>query len=774
MKLAYLLVSCSDTPRVTNLTQPWVFRLATHAAGYYFDMSGERELMEFRVFDWFGLPVTSQQWNDWGFDAGDHVVPMVAAGQHVDLSPYDHFVLVIDKEDAHLGATRPSDRKYTYMSARDLDAAILCHELGHQYNSNHANLETAGGVEEYGDNFCIMGAEGAKYSYKEPTLNFTNLLGQSQWRYCSQCQEMFFDGYADKGICPGAPPLGRMGGLRGHRAAGFIFTLPHDVPGPGQNTWRYCNLCHCMFFDGYPTKGVCPANPATGHMAAGYMFVLQHDVADIGQPNWRYCQACQAMFYDGYMAKGVCPARSGGHQAAGYNFSLPHDIPDHSTAGPSMVAPNLGACGWLDLGNHNVGRDVGPILRSRPSEMVIELAPLRGAPTHQYAGTPVCGWADDLLPARAGQRFMIEYRSRDVRDQGLPNIETGAPGFLAIHETTGSGRGTSSIRIGALPIEQGATTYLDSGGLDVTVAFYDKGRNTVMVRLRSEAWPPPPGQANWRYCRKCQAMFYDGYPSKGTCPKGNEHVAAGLNFVLPHDVPGPGQSDWRYCDKCQALFYDGFAGTGHCVVQGHVAAGFNFALRHDVADPGQDAWRYCSKCQMMFYDGYPSKGVCPQAQGGGHTAAGLISTCRMTLRGPDRMRGVFARSARRCFTTAILRKALARRAEDTRRSVITSVCRTMCLSGQSISAREIGVIAATARRSTLTASRRRAFVQRQAIGQRESIFDLPHDVIGPGQSDWRFCSKCHEMYYDGYPTKGACPSGGSHIAAGFNFILDHR
>ena len=47
MKLAYLPVFCSDTPRVTNLTQPWLFKLATHAAGFFFDMSGQRELMEF-------------------------------------------------------------------------------------------------------------------------------------------------------------------------------------------------------------------------------------------------------------------------------------------------------------------------------------------------------------------------------------------------------------------------------------------------------------------------------------------------------------------------------------------------------------------------------------------------------------------------------------------------------------------------------------------------------------------------------------------------------
>jgi hypothetical protein len=279
-------------------------------------MSGERELMEFRVFDWFQLPITGQQWKDWGFDAGDHVVPMVAAGLHVDLSPYDHFVFVIDKADARLAATRPSDRKYTYMGAQDASAALLCHELGHQFNSNHANLDTPAVPAEYGDDFCIMGAEGANYSYTEPALNFADMVGQSMWRYCSQCMALFYDGYVTKGICAGVP-FGRIGGLKGHKAAGYVFVLPHDIPGPGQNDWRYCTQCQCMFFNGYPTKGVCQGATGGGHVAQGYMFVLPHDVADTGQSNWRYCQRCQALFFDGYLTKG-CPVGPGGHQANGY------------------------------------------------------------------------------------------------------------------------------------------------------------------------------------------------------------------------------------------------------------------------------------------------------------------------------------------------------------------------------------------------------------------------------------------------------------------------
>ena len=39
----------------------------------------------------------------------------------------------------------------------------------------------------------------------------------------------------------------------------------------------------------------------------------------------------------------------------------------------------------------------------------------------------------------------------------------------------------------------------------------------------------------------------------------------------------------------------------------------------------------------------------------------------------------------------------------------------------------------------------------------------------PIQHDWRFCGKCHCMFFDG----GSCVGGGDHAAMGFNFALPH-
>lgn len=60
----------------------------------------------------------------------------------------------------------------------------------------------------------------------------------------------------------------------------------------------------------------------------------------------------------------------------------------------------------------------------------------------------------------------------------------------------------------------------------------------------------------------------------------------------------------------------------------------------------------------------------------------------------------------------------------------------------------------------------------EAIGYN---FVLPYDVPGTSttQDAWRYCGKCHGMFYDGYADKGRCAAGGGHEAAGYNFVLPH-
>jgi hypothetical protein len=78
--------------------------------------------------------------------------------------------------------------------------------------------------------------------------------------------------------------------------------------------------------------------------------------------------------------------------------------------------------------------------------------------------------------------------------------------------------------------------------------------------------PAAPGQQGWRWCKKCQGMFFAGNPTQGSCPSGGAHDGSASGaYTLIHAAPAaPGQHDWRWCKKCQGLFFSGHATDGKC------------------------------------------------------------------------------------------------------------------------------------------------------------------------------------------------------------------
>ena len=96
-------------------------------------------------------------------------------------------------------------------------------------------------------------------------------------------------------------------------------------------------------------------------------------------------------------------------------------------------------------------------------------------------------------------------------------------------------------------------------------------------------------QANWRFCLYCNVLFFDGY-ARGRCPAGpagdgkGSHFPQGINFVLPHDVAATptAQANWRFCKICNAMFYNGYPDKGNCPAGGvhslQAGGGFNFNL----------------------------------------------------------------------------------------------------------------------------------------------------------------------------------------------------
>jgi hypothetical protein len=108
-----------------------------------------------------------------------------------------------------------------------------------------------------------------------------------------------------------------------------------------------------------------------------------------------------------------------------------------------------------------------------------------------------------------------------------------------------------------------------------------------------------PVQGDWRRCRKCQVLFFNGYPDKGRCWIDGSHIAdLFTNYFLSYGVPESltAQGNRRYCEKCHALFFNGPTG-GVCPVGGpHSAGTFDFVLAHDVpkSTRAQPHWRFCA------------------------------------------------------------------------------------------------------------------------------------------------------------------------------------
>ena len=77
-----------------------------------------------------------------------------------------------------------------------------------------------------------------------------------------------------------------------------------------------------------------------------------------------------------------------------------------------------------------------------------------------------------------------------------------------------------------------------------------------------------PGQHDWRWCNKCQGIYF-AQLSPGVCPAGGTHDVTGSgDYVLGETVGGTAQNNWRWCKKCQGLHFVGAGNPGICPAGG--------------------------------------------------------------------------------------------------------------------------------------------------------------------------------------------------------------
>jgi hypothetical protein len=132
---------------------------------------------------------------------------------------------------------------------------------------------------------------------------------------------------------------------------------------------------------------------------------------------------------------------------------------------------------------------------------------------------------------------------------------------------------------------------------------------------------PAVTQHDWRWCHKCQSLYFAGGAAQGVCPAGgaHDHTGSGDYLIVQNAPLYPGQSSWRWCHKCQGLYFSGGGTQGVCPASGahdHTGSG-NYVLQNQSPlAPGQHGWRWCHKCQSLYFANGATQGVC--ASGGSH------------------------------------------------------------------------------------------------------------------------------------------------------------
>jgi hypothetical protein len=193
---------------------------------------------------------------------------------------------------------------------------------------------------------------------------------QDNWRFCTKCYSLYFNGYPTTGVCPsGGSHSPFESASPTHAGSSIDFQLqavntgpPPGSPGTGagqsdagyQANWRFCTKCYSLFWWGDPTGGVCAAggehspleSVSPTHAASSWDFELRvapdqtlpqnpgtgGGPADANyQANWRFCTKCYSLFWWGYPTGGVCPhggqhspleSASQTHAASSLNFEL--------------------------------------------------------------------------------------------------------------------------------------------------------------------------------------------------------------------------------------------------------------------------------------------------------------------------------------------------------------------------------------------------------------------------------------------------------------------
>jgi len=137
---------------------------------------------------------------------------------------------------------------------------------------------------------------------------------------------------------------------------------------------------------------------------------------------------------------------------------------------------------------------------------------------------------------------------------------------------------------------------------------------------------PYPTQTGWTFCKKCNGNFYREGQGLSHCPSNGTHQPYdshdfSMVWMDPNQPVDPGEQNWRWCRKCQGMFF-GNALPNRCPADsgshdGSQSANYILRLQSQMMNRGQRGWRKCRNCQALFYaldlngNLITAAGVCP-------------------------------------------------------------------------------------------------------------------------------------------------------------------
>jgi hypothetical protein len=417
-------------------------------------------------------------------------------------------------------------------------------------------------------------------------------FGQATWKQCNRCNEIAYTGN------PSLPQSCAAGGSHEFSGSADYHLSINNNQFDGQDGWRWCNKCMalCYTLDG---AGPCPGGGNHDHTGSGAYRIGFTSLGFPGQDKWKFCHICKTLSYTGNTTVGRC-ASGGTHD---YTGSVEYKLcAANNSFNTTFAGHETGHClglshSWSANPDTEYGDPFDIMSAMRVAAFTNKFPPGREAGPGLNAPTlDKLGWLD---PSR------------------VTSINTGAPAatltLTALNHPENSG--ILMVRIKG-PNHIYTVELRQPSGWDAGI-----GQSVVLVHELRSCYTT--GQKDWRWCRKCQALTWNG---QAQCPAGALHNYGGsMNYHVVGDTPSfAGQDNWRWCHKCSLLSYAANPeGPGPCPAGGvhDQTNSKNYTLPiNNPSAHGQHGWKWCTKCQGLAYGNNSSLGTC--AAGGLHDHAG--------------------------------------------------------------------------------------------------------------------------------------------------------